>query len=279
VKSYAKKLPFNGLPGNRTGGFFVWDPKNPGQQIYVGGLVEGQRIGSDQVFAPKWNGIYTDLTKISADANVFNAFLPYANKRIKQLGDAQWHQVNKNDTIDSRQFTYVGRTTPQHMGGFNVSSSWKNIRLYAGFDYAFGFVILNNQIVRGLSQVQGSQNSTTDALNTWSPTNPNGTMPRFYWANQGRNYATDASGNNPAANLWEKGDYLMLRELTLAYDIPQQTLGKVFRNRIKGLGFNVTGSNLVYFSGYSGNFPEVGGFDQGRYPLPRRLTFGLRATL
>jgi hypothetical protein len=127
--------------------------------------------------------------------------------------------------------------------------------------------------------VQGSQNSTTDALNTWSPTNPNGTMPRFYWANQGRNYATDASGNNPAANLWEKGDYLMLRELTLAYDIPQQTLGKVFRNRIKGLGFNVTGSNLVYFSGYSGNFPEVGGFDQGRYPLPRRLTFGLRATL
>jgi hypothetical protein len=71
----------------------------------------------------------------------------------------------------------------------------------------------------------------------------------------------------------------MLRELTLAYDIPQQTLGKVFRNRIKGLGFNVTGSNLVYFSGYSGNFPEVGGFDQGRYPLPRRLTFGLRATL
>lgn len=279
VKSYAKKLPFNGLPGNRTGGFFVWDPKNPGQQIYVGGLVEGQRIGSDQVFAPKWNGIYTDLTKISADANVFNAFLPYANKRIKQLGDAQWHQVNKNDTIDSRQFTYVGRTTPQHMGGFNVSSSWKNIRLYAGFDYAFGFVILNNQIVRGLSQVQGSQNSTTDALNTWSPTNPTGIMPRFYWANQGRNYATDASGNNPAANLWEKGDYLMLRELTLAYDIPQQTLGKVFRNRIKGLGFNVTGSNLVYFSGYSGNFPEVGGFDQGRYPLPRRLTFGLRATL
>ncbi|MEN9952336.1 MAG: hypothetical protein RLZZ520_604 [Bacteroidota bacterium] len=279
VKSYAKKLPFNALPGNRTNGFFVWDPKNPGQQMYVRGLVEGQRIGLDEVWAPKWDGIYTDATKISASSNVYNSFLPYTNKRIKQLGDADWHQVNKNDTIDARQFVYVGRTTPQHTGGFNLSSSFKGIRLYAQFDYAFGFVILNNQIVRGLSQVQGSQNQTTDVLDTWSPTNPTGTMPRFYWANQGRNYATDASGNNPAANLWEKGDYVMLRELTLAYDLTQNLLSSLVGNRIKGISVNVTGSNLFYFSGYSGNFPEVGGFDQGKFPLPRRLTIGVRATL
>ncbi|MBP7345805.1 MAG: SusC/RagA family TonB-linked outer membrane protein [Sediminibacterium sp.] len=279
VKSYAKKLPFNGLAGNQTSGFFVWDPNNPGKQIYVRGLVEGQRIGLDEVWAPKWNGIYTDPSTIARDANVYNAFLPYNNKRIKQLGDAQWHQVNPNDTIDSRQFTYVGRTTPQHMGGFNIASSFKGIRLYAQFDYAFGFVVLNNQIVRGLSQVQGSQNSTTDVLKTWSPTNPTGTMPRYYWANQGRNYATDASGNNPAANLWEKGDYVMLRELTLAYDLPTSIISRYLANRVKGLSVNVTGSNLFYLSGYSGNFPEVGGVDQGKFPLPRRLTFGVRVTL
>lgn len=279
VKSYAKKLPYNALPGNRTSGFLVWDPNNPGKQMYVGGLVEGERIGLDQVWAPKWDGIYTDATKISANSNVYNAFLPYTNKRIKQLGDAEWHQVYKNDTIDTRQFVFVGRTTPQYTGGFNLSSSYKGIRLYAGFDYAFGFVILNNQVVRGLSQVQGSQNGTTDILKTWSPTNPTGTMPRFYWANQGRNYATDASGNNPAANLWEKGDYIMFRELTLAYDVSPDILGKALSTRIKGLSFNVTGTNLVYFSGYSGNFPEFGGFDQGKFPLPRRLTIGVRATL
>lgn len=279
VKSFAKKLPFNGLPGNRTNGFFVWDPKNPGQQMYVGGLVEGQRIGLDEVWAPKWDGIYTDLTKLTADANVYNAYLPYANKRIKQLGDAQWHQVNKNDTIDSRQFVKVGRTTPQHIGGFNISGAFKGIRLYAGFDYAFGFVILNNYMVRGMSQVQGSQNSTTDVLKTWSPTNPNGTLPRFYWANQGRNYATDASGNNPAANLWEKGDYVSLRELTLSYDVSREFLGKYLGNRVKGISVNITGTNLVYFSGYSGNFPEFGGVDQGKFPLPKRLTIGARVTL
>lgn len=279
VKSFAKKLPFNDLPGNRTSGFFVWDPNNPGQQMYVGGLVEGQRIGLDEVYAPKWSGIYTDGTKLTSDANVFNAFLPYTNKRIKQLGDAQWHQVNKNDTIDRRQFVKVGRTIPQHVGGFNLSGSFKGIRLYAGFDYAFGFVILNNEILRGLSQVQGSQNSTTEALQTWSPGNPNGTLPRFYWANQGRNYATDASGNNPPANMWEKGDYIMLRELTVAYDISTELLRKYLGGKVRGMSFNITGSNLAYFSGYSGNFPEVGGVDQGKFPLPKRLTIGARINL
>lgn len=279
VKSYAKKLPFNGLPGNRQGTFQVWDPKNPGQLMQVGGLVEGRRIGLDEVWAPKWSGVYRSPADIAKDANVFNAFLPYGNKRIKQAGDASWQQVYKNDTIDSRQFVYVGRTTPQYIGGFNLATSYKGFRLYAGFDYAFGFVVLNNEIVRGLSQVQGSQNSTTEALDTWTPNNPNASMPRFYWANQGRNYATDASGNNPAAQLWEKGDYVMLRELTLGYDVSSKVLSKYLGNKVKRLSVNVTGTNIAYFTGYSGNFPEVGGVDQGKFPLPRRLTFSIRAVL
>ena len=104
-------------------------------------------------------------------------------------------------------------------------------------------------------------------------------MPRYYWANQGRNYATDASGNNPAANLWEKGDYVMLRELTLAYDLSPEILSRYLGNRLKGLSVNITGTNLAYFSGYSGNFPEFGGVDQGKFPLPKRLTIGVRVVL
>jgi TonB-linked SusC/RagA family outer membrane protein len=278
VKSYAKKLPFNGLPGNRQGTFQVWDPKKPGQLMQAGGLIEGRRIGLDEVWVPRWDGIYRSQGEIDKDANVYNAFLPYTNKRIKQVGDARWHQVHKNDTIDSRQYVFIGRTTPQHIGGFNIASSFKGFRLYAGFDYALGFVILNNEIVRGLNQVQGSQNSTTEVLDTWTPSNPDAKLPRFYWANHGRNFAVDPSGNSPAEQLWEKGDYVMLRELTLSYDFTS-LLGRYFGNRVKGLALNVTGTNLVYFSGYSGNFPEVGGIDQGKYPLPRRLTIGARVTL
>lgn len=279
AKTFVIKLPSNGLPGNRTGTFQVWDPKNPGQLMQVNGLIEGQRSGNDEVWAPKWDGIYTSAAGLTADAAVYNAYLPYGNKRIKQLGDAQWHQVYKNDTIDSRQFVKVGRTTPQVVGSFYANAGFKGLHLYAGFDYATGFVIMNNEIVRGLSQVQGSQNSTSEVLDTWSPVNTTGTMPRFYWANQGRNYATDASGNNPAANLWEKGDYVMLREVTLSYDLSTSLIEQYLKNRIKGLNVYLTGSNLSYITGYSGNFPEFGGVDNGKYPLPRRLTIGARIVL
>ncbi|WP_300603834.1 SusC/RagA family TonB-linked outer membrane protein [Niabella sp.] len=280
VKSYAVKLPYNGLPGNRQGTIQVWDPANPGQLMQVNGLIEGQRVGYDEVWAPKWSGIYTTQDMLTADASVYNAFLPYTgdNKKFKQLGDARWYQVNKNDTIDSRQYVFVGRTTPKASGSFFLNAGFKGFRLYTAFDYAYGFVILNNNKLRGLSQVQGSQNSTKEVLDTWTPDHPDASLPMFYWANQGRNFATDASGNNPPANLWEKGDYLMLREMTLSYSLTRELLATLLKNKIKGLNLSVTGSNLVYLTKYSGIFPEVGGFDNGRYPLPRRLTFGAQIT-
>lgn len=278
VKSYAMKLPYNGLPGNRQGTFEVWDPNNPGQKIQVNGLIEGKRIGYDEVWAPKWAGIYTTIDMINTDAKVYNSYLPYGNKTFKQLGDAQWYQVFKNDTIDSRQFVYVGRTTPKGAGSFYLNAGLKGFHLYTAFDYAYGFVILNNEKMRGLSQVQGSQNGTKDILNTWTPANPTATLPMFYWANQGRNYATDASGNNSPANMWEKGDYIMLREVTLSYELNKNLLSSYLKNKIKGLSFYVTGSNLAYITGYSGTFPEVGGIDNGRYPLPKRLTLGAQLT-
>jgi TonB-linked SusC/RagA family outer membrane protein len=278
VKNYAIKLPYNGLPGNRQGTFEVWDPNNPGQKIQVNGLIEGQRIGYDEVWAPKWAGIYTSAAMLATDAKVYNSYLPYGDKTFKQLGDAQWYQVYKNDTIDSRQFVYVGRTTPKGSGSFYLNAGFKGFHLYTAMDYAYGFVILNNEKMRGLSQVQGSQNGTKDILNTWTPSNPTATLPMFYWANQGRNFATDASGNNSPANMWEKGDYIMLREVSLSYELNKHTLSTYLKDKIKGLSFYVTGSNLAYITGYSGTFPEVGGIDNGRYPLPKRITLGAQLT-
>ena len=283
VKSFAIELPFNGLPGNRTGfgglnPLEVWDPSNPGKTKFVRALLEGERIGTDEVWAPKWAGIYTSPSQITADANVYNAFLPYGNKKLKQVGDAQWQQVFKNDTIDSRQFVFVGRTTPKGSGSFFFNAGFKGIHIYTAFDYAYGFVILNNEKLRGLSQVQGSQNGTKEILDTWTPGKTNASLPMFYWANQGRNYATDASGNNPPANMWEKGDYIMLREVTVNYDFTKDFLNRIMKNKVQAISLFITGSNLIYFTSYSGTFPEVGGFDNGRYPLPRRLTFGAQVT-
>lgn len=279
VRNFAIRLPNNGLPLNRQSASQVFDPSTS-QLTWVGGLQEGQRIGLDQIYAPIYDGIYTSQAELDARANFYNSYLPYTNKRIKLLGDARWRDLDRNDSLDYRDFTYVGRTTPTIQGGFSSNLSWKGFTLFGQFDYSLGFVILNQSYLRGLSQVQGSQNGPVDVTNTWSPENLTGTLPRYYWANYARNYFTDAGGSTTApANFWQKGDYVALRELSLSYDAPAQLLERLSRKRVQGLRVFLTGSNLVYLTKYNGTFPEVGGNDVGRFPLPRTVTLGATISL
>jgi len=279
VKNFAVKLPPNGLAQNRQGASQIFDPEQ-NRLVYVGGLQEGNRVGLDEVYAPVYDGLYTTQADLDARQTFYNSYLPTTNKRLKQLGDARWRDVDKNDTLDYRDFVYVGRTTPTVYGGFSTSLGWKGFSLFAQFDYSLGFVIANQQYLRGMSQVQGSQNGPTDVTQTWTPDNPNATLPRYYWANYGRNYFTDGGGNaTPAANFWQKGDYVALRELTLSYETPSQLLAQLSGNRLHGLRVYLAGSNLLYFTGYNGSFPEIGGNDVGRFPLPRTVTLGATISL
>lgn len=279
VKSYVKELLPNRLERNRQGAIQVFDPET-GQLIWVAGLQEGMRVGLDEIWAPQFVGIYRTQQELSDKSNLYTSFLPYSNKRAKQLGDARWNDVDRNDTIDSRDYVFVGRTTPTVQGGFSVFTSLKGFSLFTQFDYSLGFVIANQSWLRGMSQVQGSQNGPVDVKNTWTSENPDAQYPRYYWANYGRNFFTDAGGGTTApANYWEKGDYLALREITLSYEMPQSLLGSFTRNKVNGIKVYVSGSNLVYFTNYSGTFPEVGGNDVGRFPLPRTVTFGLTVNL
>lgn len=276
VKNYTVKLPDNGLENNRQGTSPVADGTT-GAIKQVGGLQQGRRIGNDEVWAPIYDGIYTTNDELAAASNVYNSYLPYNNKYLKLLGDARWRDIDKNDTIDYRDMVFVGRTRPAYQGGFNTTVSYKNFSLYARFDYSLDFVILNQIYMRGMSQVQGSQNGPADIKNTWSPENPGGTLPRYYFGNYGRNYFLEST-SLPPANFWEKGDYLALREITLSYSFTPGFLQTKLGNKVKALRAYVSGSDLFYLASYSGTLPEVGGDDVGRFPIPRRITMGLNVT-
>jgi hypothetical protein len=72
--------------------------------------------------------------------------------------------------------------------------------------------------------------------------------------------------------MYEKGDFLALREITLTYDVPTAILKKA---RITGLNIYASVYNVGYITGYQGLNPEVySGFDPGGYPRPRQYSLG-----
>ena len=79
----------------------------------------------------------------------------------------------------------------------------------------------------------------------------------------------------------EDGSYLRLKNITLAYNLPQSILGKI---GLKSLQVYVTGQNLLTFTKYSGYDPEVNaygassvalGVDYGTYPQSKTCIIGV----
>ncbi|RNC65812.1 TonB-dependent receptor [Proteiniphilum sp. X52] len=263
VKTRILKLPDNGVEKNRQGGSQIYDPK-VGELVWVGGLQEGGRIGD--ILAYYLEGVYaTDEEAASAP---LDHGIGQEDKR-KFGGDAIWRDFDGNGIIDSYDRYIIGNRYPTITGGFLNDFSYKNISLSIRTDFTLGHTI-NNYGRRHLDgQLQGDIMPTKEYYEkSWKKQGDITDTPRYIWQNQ--------QGNLRESQLYiEKGDFLALREITLAYLVPNRITQKL---KLSNLRINITGSNLHYFTNYSGLNPEDGGMDYGRYPNPRTITFGLRAS-
>lgn len=283
------KLPNNGQDNNRQGGFQVYDPKT-GQVIWVGGFQEGQ--DPNIAYAYQVTDLYRTQAQLDANGNrvdlngakvllgpgKYNA-LPAADRSKYYpitLGDVQWSDIDRNDTIDYRDRVYMGRTVPRWTGGFSAFARWKNLSLSARFDYALGFVNYDGPRAWFMGNAQGTFNTITDVYDTWTPENVNAKYPTYYWADQlfKNNVLRESS------MFYHKGDYLAIRELNIAYSLPVNWV-----HAIKGqaVNFSLTVQNLGYLSKSTMYSPESGSIantaaGSGGYPLPRVFIFGAQLT-
>lgn len=297
------KLPFNRIEKNRVGGSEVWDPKR-GEKVWIGGRQEGGKLG--ELIAYKQEHIFRDWDDVKKHANnridnvaslygpgMANVIPEGSTKPYSQMngwkpiepGDVCWADMDSNEVIDALDREVVGNIFPNLTGGFSTTFGYKQVKLYARFDYALGHTLYNDLKARTLGQYQGTWNIITDVKNMWTEENPNTDLSKYYFGDQvvkknitrSNNGNTSADNNN--SNYYEKADYLCLRELTLSYDLPKALINKCF---IKDASVYVTGQNLFYFTGYEGTSPEPAvsnqygrGIDNGRYPTPRTVLFGL----
>jgi TonB-linked SusC/RagA family outer membrane protein len=269
VKNKILKLPYNGVENNRIGGFYVWDEKLQ-DYAWKGGLQEGGTMGD--YYAYKHLRVFAtdeEAAKAPLDVNV-----PQTDK-TKHGGDVDFLDADKNNIIDSKDMVYVGNQYPKANGGFITTLSFKGIALNARMDYLLGQTIYNYTYGTLIGQFQGDNGLSKDLLRSWKKQGDVTDIPRFYWADQQASNNLYRDGNYTSF-LYEKGDFLCLRELTLSYDLPKSLLQKA---KIAAMRVNITGNNLHYFTKYRGVNPEDGGRTYGRYPIPRNIIFGVNITL
>lgn len=299
------KLPANGNDKNRQGGSLIWDPKQ-NKEVWAGGLQEGGKLG--EIVAYKQDHIFKDWDDVKAHANnrydaiaelygpaAYAALTDKTGKQAIEPGDVCWADINGDGVINTLDRVKVGNIFPNVTGGFSTTLTWKDLSLYARFDYALGHTLYNDLLARSLGQYQGSFNIIDMVKQTWSEENTNTDLPKFYYADQlskkniTRSNNAAANTDNNSSRFYEKGDYLACREITLTWNLPKQWINNAL---MSNASIYVTGQNLFYITGYTGTSPEPSvilyndskngtanlGVDDGRYPTPRTLLLGVSVT-
>ncbi|NKQ99740.1 hypothetical protein GUJ74_25395, partial len=88
-----------------------------------------------------------------------------------------------------------------------------------------------------------------DILNAWSPTNPNGTIPRISQNDPNGNFSTVSDF------FIESGSYMRVKNLTLGYTLPSNISKKA---RLNSVRLYMTANNFFTITRYSGFDPEIG---------------------
>lgn len=288
-KNKVVALPDNGLERNRQDAYQVYTGYGDAK-MWVGGYQEGQRPGDLYMFIA--DGIYKSQDEIPAGliditsgnngstgrplyggAEGYNKLSDSQKENALpiQPGDVKWKDVNGDGVIDNYDMVKVGNTVPKWTGGFNTTVSWKDLTLSARFDYALGVKAVDWKSMWIMACAQGTYNTIQETKDTWTPDNPNAKYPTYVWADQlgKRNYCRSSS------MFVYNGNYLALRELSLTYRLPSIWVQKA---KLSNVELSVTGQNLGYLTEAKHLFSPEKADNNGGYPLPRTVIFGINVS-
>ncbi len=287
-KNKVVELPNNGLENNRQGGQQIYTG-NGNELQWVGGYQEGQEPGV--LVGYVFDGIFKTEDDLNQNysmmvANGFGNYQytpgAYANLTdaekskayLLELGDVKYKDINGDGKIDQYDQVVIGNTIPRYFGGLNTTVSWKGLSLYVRADFAFDYWLYDATTPWIMDCAQGTYNTITAIKDAWSPENPDSNMPRYTWASflGPGNY----SHTRTSTMFAYRGDYLALREVSLTYNLPRNTVQKL---ACKNIQVSVSGQNLGYLTAAKHvATPEVGGYVYSANPVPRTLILGLNVT-
>lgn len=215
----------------------------------------GQSVGDplSAYFGYVCEGIFRTPADIENHADQSAAF----GKPV--LGDLMYKDVNGDKVVNSDDRVVLGSSFPKWNFGLNLSASYK------GFDVS--------ALLQGAADVKAMTPSTVayafynggkvaeKHLDSWSESNPNGSMPRLSMSN---------SSNKQTSSFWvTDASYVKMRNFQVGYSINQDFLKKYNISRLR---VYCSIDNLFTITDFEGTDPEATG---NVHPLTRSYSFGL----
>ncbi len=189
----------------------------------------------------------------------------------------RYQDTNGDGKIDEADRTYIGNPNPDFTYGINISVSYKN------FDFStFMFGSHGNDIFNQTKYFTDFPDffkgaiSREAAVNSWTPTNPNASVPKLQTAG---GQSSDGVTNSYFVS---KGSYLRNKQMQIGYTIPTSKISRFGIDRIR---VYVQAANLFTITKYNGLDPEIQSsdinntqgysVDQGNYPHTRTYLIGV----
>lgn len=213
------------------------------------------------------NGTYVLKDEIPTNGRTRNSIQP---------GDMKFKDLNNDGTINSDDYTTIGRGNPVHIGGLTNDFRYKNfdLSIFLQWSYCNDIINANKLYFEQNTYNYYNFNQYATVVNRWSPENQDTTIPR--------------SGGVPPriyhSNIIEDGSFIRLKTVSLGYTFSEHLLKPV---KLKSAKVYVSAQNLYTLTNYSGSDPEVSvrnsaltpGFDWSAYPRARTITLGLNVSL
>jgi TonB-linked SusC/RagA family outer membrane protein len=229
-------------------------------------------------YANQINNSYVTMLDRNYPINVFYGYVTdgifqtwdevdtHAIQAGAEPGDIRFRDLNNDGVINDDDRTVIGNPNPTHLFSMNNTLTWKGLELGIYLQGVAGNKIFNANKI-DLTGMSAAYNQTTDVLSRWTGAGSSTTMPRAVYADPNQN-------NRVSDRFVENGNYLRLKTLSLAYNLPEHWLRKL---TIEHARIALSCENVATITNYSGFDPEVGinGIDNANYPISRTFNLGI----
>ncbi|MDO7136006.1 SusC/RagA family TonB-linked outer membrane protein [Algibacter lectus] len=228
---------------------------------YVTALVQGYEAGAFWLY--ETNGVVQTDEQLAA-------YTALENRETAQKGDLIYVDTNADGKITDADRIYKGSGLPDFEYGLNLN--WN----LGSFDLSMNwFGSVGSEILNGNKADTYNSERHQDLVNMWTPNNSTSQTPLF------RGAGNDHPNYSGTTDFWlENGDYLRLKQITLGYSLPKDTMGKLGVNNFR---LFLSAQNALTFTKYSGYDPEIGGgnvarrgIDSSRYPVAALYSLGFK---